>query len=480
MSDVERKMKTPSVQGQNVLRDIVANKREEVAAIKSQSFERPQAYGPVRDFTQALRDKGTRFIFECKRKSPSEGLIRDGHIADFIDAYKGIADAISVLTDQRYFGGDLEDLRNARLACDRPLLRKDFIIDPVQVHEAYAHGADAVLLMLSVLDDADYRRCAAAAHERGLSILTEVHDEAELQRALKLDAAIIGINNRDLRSLAIDLQVTRRLAPQVGLHRLCISESGIRSHADVRALAPLVDGFLVGSSLMRSPHLAHAARELAFGPVKICGLTSEHDAIHAFESGAVYGGFIFSQRSPRCIDLPKALAISKAADLNYVGVFTDHDAEDIAAMAVILKLQAVQLHGDYSESDIQRLHERLPPAVAIWLVRRIATDQPTSVDDSAALHLRASGRSAMTLFDCAGPAPGGNGCRFDWSLLAQHADKSGLIVAGGLNPDNIIEADRLDVAMLDINSGVEAAPGQKSAQKLHSLFEQIRIGLQGK
>jgi indole-3-glycerol phosphate synthase len=203
-------------------------------------------------------------IAEFKRASPSKGDIRAGARADEIArAYaRAGAAALSVLTDRRFFGGGLADLIAARQACELPVLRKDFTVDPIQVAEARAAGADAILLIVSALDDSALVDLAGAAHEFGLDVLVEVHDRAELERALPLDPDVLGINNRDLRTFETDLQVTRDLLPHAG-ERPVISESGVSSPEAVRSLSEAgVHGFLVGEALMSAPDPERALREL--------------------------------------------------------------------------------------------------------------------------------------------------------------------------------------------------------------------------
>jgi indole-3-glycerol phosphate synthase len=209
-------------------------------------------------------------IAEFKRASPSRGEIAPGVAAAEIaaDYLRGGCAALSVLTDERFFQGSLADLREvAALAHEaapaRPLLRKDFIISPYQVLEARAHGADAILLIVAALQDAQLRELHDQALELGMGILVEVHDEGELERALAASPVIIGINNRDLRTFEVDLGVTERLAPRVPDGIAVVGESGIHSRADILRLAAAgVDAVLVGESLMRRQDRASAVREL--------------------------------------------------------------------------------------------------------------------------------------------------------------------------------------------------------------------------
>jgi indole-3-glycerol phosphate synthase len=263
----------------NRLDPIVAATREEVARRRQTSppavlergvAARAQTDEPVRSFHAALARPGVSVIAEHKRRSPSAGPIReDLELEDVVGAYeRGGAAALSILTEGPSFGGSLDDLRAARRAASLPLLRKDFVVDPYQVLESFAAGADAILLIVAALSEHELSSLHTEATTLGLSALVEVHDERELEVALELGAAIIGINNRDLKTLEVDTRRTFELLPQIGIpdhpHAMVISESGFSRPEQIRELAEAgVDGVLIGEALMRSPDVEAACRALA-------------------------------------------------------------------------------------------------------------------------------------------------------------------------------------------------------------------------
>ncbi|KQM13098.1 indole-3-glycerol phosphate synthase TrpC [Novosphingobium sp. Leaf2] len=258
------------------LTEICHTKREEVTARKAHATINDldalaAGCSPPRGFEAALRtaaQQGFALIAEIKKASPSKGLIRDDfHPAAHAVAYQsGGAACLSILTDAPYFQGHEDYFVAARAACTLPAIRKDFIVDPWQVAESRSIGADAILIIVAALDDGAMAEIEAAAVERGMDCLIEVHDEREMERAARLKSRLIGVNNRDLKRFVTDIDNTRRLAPLAPDGTLLVSESGINTHADLQRLS--TDGvrtFLVGESLMRQPDIAAATRALLTG-----------------------------------------------------------------------------------------------------------------------------------------------------------------------------------------------------------------------
>ena len=260
----------------DILEQIIANKRLEIQrnkALRSYSDLETAANETesVRGFYCALEEqrekKGTAVIAECKKASPSKGLLRAQYNpADIAASYQsGGATCLSVLTDEKYFLGQEQDLAMAKSSCTLPILRKDFIIDPYQVIESRAIGADCILLIVACLDDIQLHELKSAADQCGLDTLIEVHDEEELERALKTESPLIGINNRDLKRFVTDINTTISLKRKVPSGRHIVTESGIRTHDDVEAIKKHnISSFLVGETFMRADDPGKKLQELFF------------------------------------------------------------------------------------------------------------------------------------------------------------------------------------------------------------------------
>lgn len=449
-----------------VLHDIISYKR----ALVEQKIEtllalENKVHPSERDFYQALKNNAAAFICEIKLQSPSQGVIRtDTNISEIARVYAPFADAISVLADEKFFGGSLTNVQKISREQACPVLCKDIIVSPLQVYEARYFGAHAVLLMLSVLDDKTYRECEVIAHKLKMAVICEVHTEEEMKRAVLLKANIIGINNRNLKTLEIDLATTERLQVLAPKDVMIISESGFVNHQQVYRYKNKVDGFLVGTSLMRHQRIDLGLRELIFGRVKICGITNPADARAAYECGAYYGGVNFSKHSPRSVALEYARAIMAEAPLLWGGVFVNQPVDDVIKIARELKLNFVQLSGDEEKDYIRQLRPDLPSECGIWQAIRIK-DQ-VRIEPNLNVEL-------FVLDNRSEHSYGGTGKAFDWRLLENLSVPFAL--AGGINPHNANRAESYLPLVLDIASGVEENnPRKKSLEKMRELFFNLR------
>ena len=448
---------------ENMLATIVEAKRKDLTArfdgVSLDSL-RARARPTDRSLANALSKPGSRFVLEIKKGSPSAGTIRPGaDVAALARGYAGVADALSVLVDTQFFGGSLDDLSLARGNFGGPILAKDFFLDVRQVVEARIAGADAILVMMSLVDDVLARELFVEACRLEMDVLVEVHDEAEMRRANALGAQIIGVNNRDLRDFSIDLKTTERLAPLAG-SRLVVAESGIASRADIQRLSPHVDAFLVGSSLMKAANPATAARDLLFGKVKLCGMKRPEDVDSA--SPATFAGLVFVPGTPRHISAEQAAPIAgraRRSGMLPVGVFRDAPLRTVSDIAHLLNLHAVQLHGEEDDAYVRKLRRELDGHCEVW----------------AAVAVR-NGRTAFrdgdrTLFDS---GPGGTGRSFDWDLIRGNARLPKALLAGGIGPSNAREAASVGAYAIDVGSATDEAPGVKSPARIQALFDSLR------
>lgn len=476
-----------------ILSRIIAHKHDEVAARRRQrplpdvqqlaaarlASDRP------RGFQRALHRAAARpaLIAEIKRASPSKGLIRaDFDPATLAQAYaNGGAACLSVLTDEAFFQGHDDYLQQARAACALPVLRKDFIVDPYQVYEAAALGADAVLLIVAALELGLLHELYALASDLGLDVLVEVHDEAELERALALGAPLIGINNRDLRTFATTLAVTERLAALVPPDRLLVSESGIFSRADCdRVQAAGARAVLVGEALMRQPDVTAAARQL-LGPapaaakspwVKICGHREQASVLAAARAGADAVGFVFAP-SPRRTDPATARSLGQLLppDVERIGIFVDAPVSEVLAVAEAARLTGVQLCGrTETPADCEAIAAAAP---GLHIIRALKP-----ADEAALAEIDSYPDTVTVLLDTPDPhLAGGTGRTGDWTLVAAAVERwpeRRFVLAGGLTPANVSRAVATARPWgVDVSSGVE----QRGVKQPH-LIQQFALAAQ--
>ncbi|MGO2549603.1 bifunctional indole-3-glycerol-phosphate synthase TrpC/phosphoribosylanthranilate isomerase TrpF [Corynebacterium casei] len=447
----------------------------------------------TRSLYDNLHGATNAFIMECKSSSPSLGLIREhyepGAIARIYSRY---AAGISVLCEPERFGGDYDHLQTVALSSHLPVLCKDFIVDEVQIHAARYFGADAILLMLSVLDDEEYTRLQNEAHRFGLDVLTEVIDTDEVERAIRLGAKIFGVNHRNLHDLSIDLSRSKTLSSLLPKGSVVVSESGIRNNATVRALGGHSNGFLVGSQLTSTPDIDRAARELVYGHNKVCGLTTWSAAQAARAAGAVYGGLVFEEASPRNVSRETAEdIIAHEPDLDYVAV--SRRTEGWAELAAIDGVEALQLHAPYQgsiEAEFEYIHAVVQEVRDSGIA--VASSKDEDLDFGAEKESGLKIWRAVSMTHADGPAlaqsliadkavdrvvldsgDGGTGTSFDWSTVPESVLSSALL-AGGIGPDNAEEALRVGTLGLDLNSGLETFKGVKDTGLIARTFATIR------
>lgn len=446
-----------------ILSEIVANRKRHLDDIRQRISH--VNYDTLRlserSLFDALNAPGASYIMECKSASPSLGTIREDYKpGEIASVYSRYASAISVLCEPDYFGGDYDHLATVAATTHLPVLCKDFIIDEVQIYAARYYGADAILLMLSVLSDEGYAHLSSVADSLHMDVLTEVIDEEEAARATKLGAKIFGVNHRNLHDLSIDLDRSAHLARLAPDGAVVVAESGIRDAATVRRLGGHADAFLVGSQLTSQPDIDRACRELVHGPNKVCGLRSTSAAQAAKAAGAVYGGLIFEEASPRNVSRETAADIIAAEPgLNCVAVSRRTHGYDALVQPGIT---AVQVHAPYQGSLAaeRELIERVRGEVDVEVWRAVDMTSTSDVAGIAELVDR------LVLDSGAG----GTGERFDWSRITT----TDALLAGGLTPDNLEAALRTGCLGLDLNSGFEDPRGHKDAAALRRGFATIR------
>ena len=436
--------------------------------------QRAELQPPARDFYGALYGstlQGTycsvKLIAEVKKASPSKGLLcPDFDPVRLARTYEaGGAAAISVLTEPHFFQGSLDYLAAVRAAVAVPVLRKDFIVDSYQVYQARASGADAILLICALLDDAQLRELLDLARQLGMRCLVEVHNEQETRRAVASGARIIGINNRDLRDFHVDIQTTRQLRALIPGDRLVVSESGLHTRRDVNKLAIWrVQALLVGEALVTASDVAEKVRELSQVQTKICGIRTPDMARHAAEAGADYIGLVFYPTSKRLVKAEEVISITRElrqraeAGLHApktVGVFVNEPPDKINALVREYGLDMVQLSGDESPDVCRAIEAPVLKAV-----------RPHTQEDIDALEAYRPGVQAFLLDTFVPGSWGGTGQVGDWLLAREMARRYPTMLAGGLTPENVGGAiEAVQPWGVDVSSGVET-DGQKDEQKI--------------
>jgi tryptophan synthase beta subunit len=458
----------------NVVEEIAARRRadirEQMARLSlDDHLAIAAATPPPRRILDRLAAPGLHLIAEIKRASPSAGRIAapDEDIIARARAYEaGGAAAISVLCEPHWFGGSIDDLRAVRAAVSIPVLAKEFVVEEIQLPHLRAAGADLVLLLAVLHPRKRLAELVERALEIGLEPLVEAHDERELERALATKSRLIAINNRDLRTLAVDTDRAIRLRELVPDDRLVIAESGVRDPATVAAWRAVgFDAALVGEALVRAGDPAAAARSYvaagrtpvdpanraAMAFVKVCGITDAEGILAAVRSGADAIGLNLVPGTPRELVLDEAVALARVARSlastppRIVAVTADAGPNRIAEIVAALDPDAVQFNGDESADDLAATGR---PA---WKALRVSgEDHAASVVGRAEVFLDA-GAERILLDAASGPHPGGTGIRIPTGLAAAVAREVPILLAGGLAPGNVAEALR-DVPAIGVDS----------------------------
>ncbi len=447
----------------------------ELDALGRDGLRRAVAAAPApRPIAEALAAPGLHLIAEVKRASPSAGAIAaaDDAVARARAYARGGAAAISVLCEPHWFGGSIADLRAVRAAVSVPVLAKEFVVDPRQLDLLRAAGADLVLLLAVLHPPKRLARLVAAARDLGLEPLVEAHDEREIETALATGARLIGINNRNLRTLDVDPERAVRLRELVPGDRLAIAESGVRDPATIaRWRVTGYDAALVGEALMRSADPAAAARAFAgagrhpadlagdarMPGVKVCGVTDAAGILAATRAGADAIGLNFAPGTPRELSIEEGVALARLARSaasaegprpKIVVVTADLPAEVLARVVAAVDPDEVQLNGDEPPSAIAAVGR------PVWKALRVgAGARPDDVIATAHAYLDA-GAGGILLDAAGGPHPGGTGMRVNTDLAAAVAREIPITLAGGLHPSNVGDA------MLAVPAvGADAASG---------------------
>jgi len=431
---------------------------------------------PARDALAALRARNAvHIIAEVKRASPSKGLLAPNFDpVGLARAYAaGGASLISVLTEPHFFQGSPDYLTAIKHVVEIPILCKDFLYDEYQVYEVRSWGADLILLICAILDDAQLRHLLDVARSLGMHALVEAHSAEEVQRAVEAGAQIIGVNSRDLRTFKMHPGLIRDLRRLIPADRVLVAESGIHSAADARRLARYdVQALLVGESLVTSNDIPGQLSQLLRGAnesvqIKICGLSEERHLRVALEAGADLFGLVFYEPSHRYVTPQRARELVQTlengrAKIEAVGLFVNKEAEFINEVAELVGLDRVQLHGDESPEFCQRIQRPVLKAL--------------HMRDSSDLGRLQAYRATTwrMLLDTPTPGWGGSGETHDWEVARAAASQQRVFLAGGLHPANVAEAiAQVRPWGVDVSSGVESAKVKDEA-KMREFIEQAR------
>ncbi len=465
-----------------ILDEIAKKTRERIANQKLQiSYDemKEQAYKLAQGekkfpFEKALRRQDIQFICEVKKASPSKGVIAEAfpYISIATQYEKAGASAISVLTEPNYFLGDNQYLKEIKEAVTIPVLRKDFTVDKYMIYEAKVLGADAVLLICSILSEEELNEYIKIADSLGLSALVEAHTQEEVAMAIRCNARVIGVNNRDLKTFQVDIQTSIRLRSLVPNDILFVSESGMKTAQDIAALKENhVNAVLIGETLMRSENKKEMLDELRGSKkinniikTKICGLRREIDIEYANECKPDYIGFVFAKSKRRVSPEEAFILKSKLSkDIQAVGVFVNEPSDNIIDLLKKGIIDIAQLHGSESEEDIFKIKKATGKSVIKAIKVRDTQDILRWQDSKADYLLLDNGE--------------GTGESFDWGILKNmdpEFQMKPFFLAGGLSAENVKEACNAVLPFLpmciDVSSGVEVE-GYKNLERMKQLIK---------
>ena len=445
-----------------VLATIVNRKVQDVKELKVTG----KRTAPLVSFKKALSDRTKKnFILECKKSSPTLGnFCKDFNLDRITNCYNTRASAISVLCEKHFFNGSSEYLSYVKSKTALPVLYKDFVICKEQIDDAYVSGADAVLLMLSLLDNDTYLSLYSYAKSLNLDVLTEVDNEEQARFAKSQKIDIVGINNRDLRTLKIDISNAKKIARIFDSDTIVVSESGINEHSDLFYLRD-ISCFLIGSSLTKSDDIVFKANSMLYGTNKICGITTKEALAAAIDVHASIAGFIFFEKSVRNISADKAAEFADFArgKIRFAGVFVNETLDTVELIAKKVGLDYIQLHGSEDAEYINELKRRLENIKIIKALNIESPDDFSKIDNYIQT-------CEYIILDSKTP---GSGSSFDWNTIPNSYDKSKILLSGGIGPDNVEKALSLGFAGLDLNSKLEETKGIKSVTKILNTFRII-------
>ena len=462
----------------NILQEIKAHKHAEVEQKKSitpiAKLEQSKYFdSPTLSLKRYIkREDKSGIIAEFKRKSPSKPSINlYGNPEEITIGYmQSGASALSILTDEHFFGGSSKDLTTARDFNYCPILRKDFTIDEYQIYDAKSIGADAILLIAEILTKQEIEQFTNIAHSLQLEVLLELHNEDQLSKYCE-NIDLIGINNRDLRTFQVDFNKSIDLAHRLPSDKVKIAESGINSSGDIQLLKKNgFDGFLIGELFMKNAKPGLACRDFIKEikmsnnlKIKVCGITSKTQASQLTQMNVDLIGMIYHTASPRHIEYP-VIEDSKHSTM----VTVNQSETSLINLSKIFKVSTLQLHGEESPELCLSLERK-----GFKVIKAFSIDEDFDFSIcSPYIH-----PTSCFLFDTKGPKEGGNGKKFNWNKLEDYNAKHPFYLSGGIDLDDAPMISKLNHPMLigvDINSNFETSPGIKDMQKIKSFIQLIK------